>query len=80
MLRNIAEAMTHDSRLLIVEQVVGNPPSQMAAHFDFVMLTIGGKERTRKDFERLAGEAGLKVLEVHERMGAPVAVVECVKA
>ncbi|CAM1502734.1 Fc.00g075100.m01.CDS01 [Cosmosporella sp. VM-42] len=80
MLTQIANAMAPDSRLLIVEQVVGSPPSQMAAHFDFVMLVIGGKERTRKDFERLAKEAGLRVLKVHERIGAPVAVVECVKA
>ncbi|KAJ3529362.1 hypothetical protein NM208_g9793 [Fusarium decemcellulare] len=78
-LRHLAEAMAEDSRLLIVDQVVGNPPSQMAAHFDFVMMTIGGKERTAKDFERLTKEAGLRILTVHEKAGAPLAVVECMK-
>ncbi|KAF5012399.1 hypothetical protein FDECE_1528 [Fusarium decemcellulare] len=79
-LRHLAEAMAKDSRLLIVDQVVGNPPSQMAAHFDFVMMTIGGKERTAKDFERLTKEVGLRILKIHEKAGAPLAVVECVKA
>ncbi|KAF7562798.1 hypothetical protein G7046_g1318 [Stylonectria norvegica] len=80
MLQRLADAMAQDSRLVIIEQVVGNPPSQMAAHFDFVMLSIGGKERTAKDFERLTKEAGLRVLKIHERAGVPVAAVECVKA
>ncbi|KAK3986000.1 S-adenosyl-L-methionine-dependent methyltransferase [Cladorrhinum sp. PSN332] len=76
-LKNIAEAMAEDSRVLISEQInnSNNPSSSpspssgvggaalplYAAFKDFSMLSIGGKERSLEDFERIAGDAGLRV-------------------
>ncbi|KAF5520983.1 Methyltransferase fsa4 [Colletotrichum aenigma] len=44
----IADAMAGDSRLLIAEQVLNDPPSAPAASLDLLMLTVGGKERTEE--------------------------------
>lgn len=79
MLRHLANAMAPDSRLLIVEQVIDNPPSPIAAHYDMVMLTIGGKERTADEFRSLAAQVGLRVARIHQKPRLPVAVVECVR-
>ncbi|KAH8685251.1 O-methyltransferase [Ilyonectria robusta] len=78
-IRNIAGAMSPDSRLLIVEQVVAVPPSPMDTHFDFLMLTFGGKERNAKQFENMVKEAGLKILKVHKKPNTPISVMECAK-
>jgi hypothetical protein len=78
-LQRIADAMAPDSRLLIVEQVMGNPPSAFVAAADLFMLGIGGKERTQEGFEDIFGRAGLKVLRVWRNVGTDVATVECGK-
>ncbi|KAF7551100.1 hypothetical protein G7Z17_g5258 [Cylindrodendrum hubeiense] len=78
-LRHISGAMAPDSRLLIVEQVVDVLPSPMDTHFDFVMMTIGGKERNAKQFEKMAKEAGLRILEIHKKSDTPISVIECAK-
>ncbi|KAF2669467.1 O-methyltransferase [Microthyrium microscopicum] len=78
-LTHLADAMAPDSRVLIVDQIMENPPPPLVAQTDFCMLTISGKERTREMFEELVGRAGLKVLEVHLAKGTPVGVVECIK-
>lgn len=76
-LRNIRGAMSSDSKLLIVDQVMGNPPAAIDAAYDLYMSIIGGKERMRGDFDGIARRAGLEVREVYR--GQPdVAVVECV--
>ena len=75
-LQHIRDAMRPDSRLLIVEQVINNPPAAIDAANDIFMAIIGGKERTRADFEEIARRAGLEVRDIH-RGQANVAVVEC---
>lgn len=72
--------MASDSRLLILEQVLTNPPSAMAAATDILMASIGGKERTVEGFRDIAGKAGLAIREVYLSEGTDVSVVECVKA
>ncbi|KPM36594.1 hypothetical protein AK830_g9965 [Neonectria ditissima] len=79
-LRHIADAMAPDSRLLIVEQVIANPPLPMEAQFDFVMMTLGGKERTERQFEDLVEQAGLRILDIHRKPNTPISVVECIKS
>ncbi len=79
-LRQIAGAMAADSKLLIVEQIIGNPPAPFAAAADIFMATIGGKERTAEAFGRIASAAGLKIEKVWPNAGTDVAVIECVKA
>ncbi|KAH7141382.1 O-methyltransferase [Dactylonectria estremocensis] len=78
-LRHISDAMAPDSRLLIVEQVCAVPPSLMDAQFDFVMMTLGGKERNATQFENLVREVGLKIHDIHKKPSTPISVIECVK-
>jgi hypothetical protein len=79
-LRRLADAAAPDSKILITEQIMGNPPSPLNAQTDLCMLSIGGKERTVKNFHHLAAASGLKVQEVYHAKGTNVGVVECVKA
>jgi hypothetical protein len=79
-LRNVANAATSDSRILITEQIMNNPPNPLSAQTDLCMLSIGGKERTAKNFHDLAAASGLKVQGIHQAKGTSVGVIECVKA
>ncbi len=79
-LRQISNAMAADSRLLIVEQIMENPPDALAAAADLSMSTIGGKERTFDNFEKIVGEVGLKINQVFKNPGTGAALIECVKA
>ena len=48
--------------VLVVEGVLGEPPSTSHAAFDLFMLTlVGGRERTLDDFARLGASCGLAV-------------------
>ena len=78
MLRHIRGAMLPDSRLLIVDQVLDNPPSAVGAANDLFMAVIGGKERTEAEFRDITVQAGLEVKGVFKAGGAYVGVVECV--
>lgn len=79
MLSKIREAMALDSRLLIVEELLSNPPSAFGSATDIIMATIGGKERTLEDFRAVAARAGLRVVEAHRAEGSTVAAIECVR-
>lgn len=79
-LRQMSNAMAADSRLLIVEQVLHDPPSAMGVAADIMMAMIGGKERTLDGFKAIASRAGLDIAEVHRSPGSDWAVVECQKA
>ncbi|KAF7556981.1 hypothetical protein G7Z17_g1040 [Cylindrodendrum hubeiense] len=79
MLKQIQFAMSTDSRVLIVEEVLHNPPSPMASATDIFMATLGGKERTLDNFVTIASEAGLRIVETHRCKGSGIAVIECVK-
>lgn len=78
-LRQLQQAMTEESRVLIVEQVYTNPPTAFAAATDIIISSLGGKERTVEGFEDITGRAGLKIAKVHPTPGSDVAVIECVK-
>ena len=81
-LRGIVPAMAPDSRVLIADNVLPEEGvSGMAAFMDLAMLCLGGKERTRGDFERVCAEAGLRVEGVWRAEGeVGFAVVEAVLA
>ena len=79
-LTHLAEAMAPDSKLLITEQIMPNPPTALNAWTDLCMMNLGGKERTEEMFRALADRAGLKVVGVYRSLATDVAVVECVKA
>ena len=69
--------MAEDSRLLIAEQMLADPPRPQATAIDLIMLNIGGKERTRPMFDAVIKEAGLEVIEFHARAGSEHGVLEC---
>jgi hypothetical protein len=82
-LRNVARAMTDpDSRVLISEQLspdlssMPGPLPLYAAFKDYSMLSIGGKERSLKQFAALADAAGLRVSGVFRDGATPHAVLE----
>lgn len=69
--------MAKDSKLLIVEQILENPPNPFAVAADVFISTVGGKERTMEDFEYVTSQAGLKIVKVHRSPGTDVGIVEC---
>jgi hypothetical protein len=83
-LSKVVSAMGTDSKLLIADNVVAEHGvvKGLAPMMDLMMLCIGGKERTRKDFEDVLDAAGLRIREVYyanaERDVGGFAVVEAV--
>ena len=79
-LSHLTKAMDFDSRVLITEQVMRNPPTPLNSWTDLCMLNLGGKERTEKMFYDLTSSAGLELIKVWKSPGTEVAVMECKKA
>ncbi len=79
-LRNCRDAMCDDSRLLIVERLVGAPQEASEAKLlDLNMLVIhGGGERTEAEYRALLGRAGL-VIERIATVCAGLAVIEAAR-
>jgi hypothetical protein len=61
-LTNCRKSMNAGGKVLVVEAVIqeGNEPSPFKL-LDLTMLLIGGKERTRSQFENIFSKAGLKL-------------------
>ncbi|KFH40298.1 Demethylsterigmatocystin 6-O-methyltransferase-like protein [Hapsidospora chrysogenum ATCC 11550] len=78
-LEQTQKSMANDSKLLIVEQILDNPPDPFAAATDVFISTIGGKERTMDDFEHVTSRAGLRIVKVHRSPGSDVGIIECEK-
>jgi 2,7-dihydroxy-5-methyl-1-naphthoate 7-O-methyltransferase len=79
-LRRCAEAAGADGRVLIVEVLAGDDHAKRNASFDLQSLVLlGGQERSVRDFEVLAGAAGLTVNRSRSWPGGLV-VVECAAA
>lgn len=78
-LRILAGAMAEDSKILIQEDVADDPPHPAAAWTDFMMMGCGGKQRSLRCWEKVTGNAGLKINGVSTGQGAWLAVIECVK-
>ncbi|KAF6796385.1 o-methyltransferase [Colletotrichum sojae] len=78
MMRHLRDAMAPDSKLLIAECVMSDPPTSFETMMDFTMIDLGGKERTAKEWAELAARAGMRVENIHG-VGREIQVVECVK-
>ncbi len=80
-LQTIKPAMGKDSRIIVSEMAMPEPPTPRdagAVWMDLMMLSIGGKERTVRDWEKLAELSGLKCVKVWqepEKFG-PLCAVE----
>ncbi|EJT76003.1 hypothetical protein GGTG_05928 [Gaeumannomyces tritici R3-111a-1] len=68
------------ARVLIMDQVLADPPSPANAAADLVMFNIGGKERSPAGFEDIVAAAGMRVVKIHRKEGSEVGVVECAAA
>ncbi|KXH55213.1 O-methyltransferase [Colletotrichum salicis] len=75
----IASSMAQDSRLLIAEQITPNPPSAHTAAIDLLMLSVGGKERSREVWKDVLARAGLGRVEFWTSPGNPHGIIECFK-
>ncbi|KAE8152671.1 S-adenosyl-L-methionine-dependent methyltransferase [Aspergillus avenaceus] len=66
-LNNLAAAMTSGSQILVDEMVVPETkvPWQVTVADLILMNSLGGKERTKAQWEALAEQAGLRVVEIH---------------
>ncbi|PMD66568.1 o-methyltransferas-like protein [Hyaloscypha bicolor E] len=79
-LKNIADAMAPDSRLLIGEMVVPDKPEgvdKTVYWMDLCMLIIGGKERSEKEFWELLDSAGLNLVKIWRGKLGSQTVIEC---
>ena len=77
-LKNIVPVMASDSKVLIADNVLPERGGTgMVAAMDLMMLCIGGKERTKTNFEAVLDAAGLKLDGVYSAAGdTPFSVVE----
>ncbi len=71
--------MTNDSRLLIVDQMLDDPPSLIPAIMNAGMLNIGARERTLNGFKKILEGTGLQILKVYRSPASLDAIVECAK-
>jgi len=79
-LKNIADSMARDSRLLIGEMVVPEQPDgvdKTVYWMDLCMLIIGGKERSEKEFSELLESAGLQLIKIWTSKAGSQTVIEC---
>lgn len=75
-------ALGAQSRLVIIDRVLGeSPPGSLAefADLEMLVLTPGGKERTRAEFESLFEASGLRMTRVIPA-GTRGCMLECVRA
>ncbi|OLN97441.1 Demethylsterigmatocystin 6-O-methyltransferase 1 [Colletotrichum chlorophyti] len=82
-LEKIADSMAEDSKILIQEDIMDSPPTAHASSVDFMMLGIGGKQRTLQCWEKVISQAGLKISGISRpksQQQHAIAVIECVKA
>jgi len=79
-LKYLSAAMAPDSKLLVEEPVIGNPPSRFPTMVDVILATIGGKERTLEGFRDITGRAGLKITAVSSTERSDMSIIVCEKA
>ena len=72
--------MNSNGKILVVEAVIpeGNDPHPFK-WLDITMLMIGGKERTKEQFETIFNKAGLKINQIMAITPA-ISIVEGIKA
>ena len=81
-LTNVAEALADDSKLLIQEDILDNPPNPIAAVTDMMMMNFGGKQRTLECWKDVTSRAGLQILNVYRDKESwnSLGVLECARS
>lgn len=79
-LRRCAEAAGREGRVLILEMVpTGKENAQQFTYLDLHMLVyFGGKERTVKEYRKLASAVGMDIRRVNQGTTGEVSILECV--
>lgn len=79
-LRNTALAMGPESRLIIndmpVPDRVTRGDQQMIYLFDFMLLTMCGRERSLTDYRNMFDEVGLELVKVYKSEGSQMMMLE----
>jgi hypothetical protein len=80
-LGNVRDAMGEGSRLLVIDSVLdeGNSPSFGKMTDILMMVSAGGKERTRAEWETLLGRAGLRIRKIRATV-SPHSIIEADRA
>ena len=71
--------MSLDSVLLVADMVLPTKCSEAdlpAACMDITMMTMGGKEKTEENFEKILAASGLKVAKIWRAAAGTQAVIE----
>jgi hypothetical protein len=77
-LRNVRSTAPPHAKLLVVEAMVPDDPGpSWAKTLDICMLVIGGKQRTRKEYEQLFSGAGFRFIREIDT-GAGASIIEAV--
>lgn len=75
------EAMPVNGRLLIIDQLLDEPPDAMSLFYDLHMLVqIGGRERTEAELRSLLADAGLQMRRVIVPTESPMFPLRLVEA
>lgn len=76
-LNSCRRALAHDSRLIVIERTLAGPNEGTETKFaDLNMLVHpGGRERTRKEFDRLLAKAGFRLIAV-KPLNGEIALIE----
>ncbi len=80
-LAKVHEAMKPGARLLIIEPVIepGNKPAFGKMTDILMMISVGGKERSRKEWETLLHQSGFRIRKIR-RTVSPTNLIEAEKA
>lgn len=80
-LRRIAAAMTPDSRLLVIDNLIDERPAASTLFVDLLLLVlVGGAERSESEFAALLEKSGLTVERSLPCGAGPVRIVEIRRA
>jgi SAM-dependent methyltransferase len=77
-LKNCRNAMPANGRLLIAEQTVSSSDDLYPDRYADLemMVLVGGKERSREDFEKLLGSSGFELVDCHAVDGTSFSIIE----
>jgi O-methyltransferase domain len=66
-LQACSAAMTCDTRLIVIDRLLGPPNEDLAVKLSDLHMLVGpgGQERTLEEFEALFRAGGLRIIEVH---------------
>uniref|UniRef100_A0A803Q463 Caffeic acid O-methyltransferase n=1 Tax=Cannabis sativa TaxID=3483 RepID=A0A803Q463_CANSA len=70
-MKNCYDALDDDGKVIVEELIVpaapdSSPSTKNSFHYDILMMVnLNGKERTQKEYEQLAMEAGFKAFKIH---------------